>query len=150
MSTAFVDWLAKEKPANWLPKEFADYKSLLIASEREARENLANRYGADTAKWTWGNSAKFTFPHPIGQANIPFVSGQFQIEPFQRFGSGQTPNVGTSVSMRHIAVPGDWDLTRHGIPLGESGNPNSPHWKDQLEFWKSGNTQVFRVQQRSG
>lgn len=142
-NSSFIDWLAKDKPANWLPKEFADYKSLLVVSDKEARENLLKKYGADTAKWTWGNSAKFTFPHPIGQANVPFISQQFQIEPFPRYGSGLTPNVGTSVSMRHIAVPGSWDLTRHGIPLGESGNPNSPHWKDQLEFWKSVNTQVF-------
>lgn len=143
LSSAFIDWLAKEKPANWLPKEFADYKSLFIASDKEARENLAKRFGADTAKWTWGNSSKFTFPHPIGQANVPFISQQFQIEPFLRYGSGQTPNVGSSVSMRHIAVPGSWDLTRQGIPLGESGNPGSPHWKDQFEFWKSASTQIF-------
>ncbi len=49
----------------------------------------------------------------------------------------------TSVSMRHITVPGNWDATRHGIALGESGDPKSPHWKDQLENWKSGETQIF-------
>ncbi len=143
MQTSFVDWLAETKPANWLPKEFVDYKALFIAADKEARETMVKKYGADTVKWTWGNSGRFTFPHPLGQANIPFVSAPFQIEPFPRFGSGLTPNVGESVSMRHVTVPGNWDLTRQGIALGESGDPKSPHWKDQLEYWKAGNTQVF-------
>jgi penicillin amidase len=143
MQASFVDWLAETRPANWLPKEFADYKSLFIASDKAAREAIAKRYGSDTTKWTWGSSGRFTFPHPLGLANIPFISAPFQIEPFPRYGSGQTPNVGESVSMRHVTVPGSWDLTRQGIALGESGDPQSPHWKDQLEFWKAGRTQVF-------
>jgi penicillin amidase len=143
MNASFVDWLASDKPANWLPKEYADYKTLLIAADTEARASITKKYGADTAKWTWGGMDTFTFPHPIGQANIPFVSGQFQIEPFARYGSGLSPNVGVAVSMRHVTSPGNWDATRQGIGLGESGNPSSAHWKDQLEFWKSGSTQVF-------
>jgi len=143
MSSSFIDWLALEKPAQWLPKEFTDYKSLLIASDTEARASLAKKYGADESNWVWGNIEKMNFPHPIGQANIPFVSQMFQFEPIPRFGSGDTPNVGVHVSMRHITVPGNWDLTRQGIALGESGDPKSPFWKDQLENWKSGSTQVF-------
>ncbi|HEY0426636.1 MAG TPA: penicillin acylase family protein [Pyrinomonadaceae bacterium] len=143
MSASFIDWLAAEKPADWLPKEFADYKTLLIASDKDARESLAKKYGADEANWIWGNIEKMTFPHPIGQANIPFVSQMFQIEPIPRFGSGDTPNVGIHVSMRHVTVPGDWDLTRQVIAPGESGDPKSPFWKDQVEQWKSGSTPIF-------
>ena len=58
-------------------------------------------------------------------------------------GSGQTPNVGAYVSMRHIASPGNWDATRHVIPLGQSGNPSSSHWKDQFEAWRTGAAMVF-------
>ena len=58
-------------------------------------------------------------------------------------GSGQTPNVGSSVSMRHIASPGNWDATRHVIPLGESGDPQSPHYKDQFELWRTGAPAIF-------
>jgi penicillin amidase len=143
MAASFVDWLAAEKPANWLPKEFADYKSLLIASDTDARASLAKKYGADEAGWIWGNIEKMNFPHPIGQANIPFISQMYQIEPIPRFGSGDTPNVGIHVSMRHVTVPGAWDLTRQIIAPGESGDPKSPFWKDQVEAWKSGSTPVF-------
>ena len=58
-------------------------------------------------------------------------------------GSGQTPNVGSSVSMRHIASPGNWDATRHVIPLGQSGDPASPFFKDQFEAWRTGTPAVF-------
>jgi len=40
-------------------------------------------------------------------------------------------------------VAGNWDATRHIIPLGQSGNPNSPHWKDQFEAWRTGAPAVF-------
>jgi penicillin G amidase len=143
MAASFVDWLAAEKPANWLPKEFADYKSLLFASDVSARAALAKKYGADEANWIWGNIEKMNFPHPIGQANIPFISQTFQIEPIPRFGSGDTPNVGIHVSMRHVTVPGSWDLTRQIIAPGESGDPKSPFWKDQIDAWKSGSTPLF-------
>jgi penicillin amidase len=58
-------------------------------------------------------------------------------------GSGQTPNVGSNVSMRHIASPGNWDATRHVIPLGESGDPKSDHFKDQFDAWRTGGPAVF-------
>ena len=143
MASSFIDWLAAEKPKDWLPAEFTDYKSLLIASDTDARANLAKKYTADETAWVWGNIEKMTFPHPIGQANIPFVSQMFQIEPIPRFGAGDTPNVGINVSMRHVTVPGSWDLTRQGIAPGNSGDPRSPFWKDQVEQWKTGSTPVF-------
>jgi penicillin amidase len=45
--------------------------------------------------------------------------------------------------MRLIADPSDWDLTQHGITVGESGVPSNPHWKDQLEDWKKVTPKVF-------
>ncbi len=141
LSASFVDWLAMEKPSNWLPKEFANYKNLLIASDTEARENLTKRYGADQTKWLYGTAFKIRFNHPLSAA--PLIGGVFAIEPIGQYGNGQTPNVGANVSMRLIAVPGNWDETRHGIALGESGDPKSTHYKDQLDNWRSGNTQVF-------
>ncbi len=58
-------------------------------------------------------------------------------------GNGQTPNVGSAVSMRHIAKPANWDETRHVIPLGQSGDASSVHWNDQFELWRTGKAAVF-------
>ncbi|MEZ5346784.1 MAG: penicillin acylase family protein [Pyrinomonadaceae bacterium] len=55
----------------------------------------------------------------------------------------QTPNVAANVSMRFIAKPANWDETRHVIPLGQSGDPKSVHWKDQFDSWQNGKSTVF-------
>jgi penicillin amidase len=140
----FIERLLREKPKKWLPKEFSSYAELLKASETEARANLTKRYGADEAKWIWGESGKIRFNHPLAAA--PLIGAQFAVPALPLIGSGSaaaSPNVGANVSMRLIATPGNWDATRQVIPTGESGNPQSAHYKDQLDAWYSGNTPVF-------
>jgi penicillin amidase len=139
-----IDRIITERPSEWLPKEFKDYTELLHVCEMVARATLTKRLGADESKWTWGQSAQIRFPHPL--AAVPLIGQQFAITPIPQNGSsGNTVsvNVGRNVSMRLIADPGDWDKTQHGIPLGESGLPNSPHWKDQLEDWRNVTPRIF-------
>ena len=81
------------------------------------------------------------FTHPLAAA--PGVGQQFAIAATPQNGSGSTINRAGAVSMRFIADTADWDNTRMGIVLGESGNPASPHWKDQLEDWQSVNPRSF-------
>lgn len=126
---------------NWLPEGFASYAELFKACDKQTREALAKRYGADESKWIWGNNFQASFMHPL--ASAPFIGAQFKVGGVGINGSGTTPNVGSNVSMRHVTSPGNWDETRHVIPLGESGRPNSPFWKDQFEAWSSGNSPVF-------
>jgi penicillin amidase len=138
-----------EKSALWLPKAFKDYQSFIKACDTEARANLANpkRVGEDKTKWVWGSVFQARFPHPLAIA--PLIGGQFATPNAPISGSGQTPNVGSSVSMRHIASPGNWDETRHVIPLGQSGDPKSPHYKDQFEAWRTGAPAIFPFSKRA-
>ena len=136
-------WIISQNSARWLPKSFANYTDLLKICDAEARTNLAkpNRLGADESKWFWGNVFVANFMHPLSIA--PLIGAQFQLRFTNVNGSGQTPNVGSYVSMRHIASAGNWDATRHVIPLGQSGNPQSPHFKDQFEAWRTGTPAIF-------
>src|SRR5262249_48695540 len=93
------------------------------------------RLGPDESRWIWGEFVKVQFPHPLAQA--PFIGSQFDIASFPQRGSSTTVNAGSAVSMRFIADLANWDNTRLGIALGESGDPKSPHWKDQLDDWRS-------------
>jgi penicillin amidase len=135
-----LDRAIREKSSRWLPKQFADYSAFLKACDAEANAALVKRY-ADPTKMVWGSAFVSRFPHPLLVA--PLIGGQFAVPNVPIAGSGQTPNVGSSVSMRHIASPGNWDATRHVIPLGESGDPKSPHYKDQFEMWRSGSPAIF-------
>ena len=134
-----LDRIIKDQPADWLPKEYASYADLMHACYDEAVANLTKSLGADETKWTWGDMVKARFPHPLGQA--PLIGGMFTVPPFPQNGTGgslgATVNVGSSVSMRLIADLSDWDKTQHGIALGQSGLPKSPHWTDQLADWRA-------------
>ena len=136
-----IDRIATEQPREWLPKEFPTYADLFRASYDEARKSLTRSFGADESQWMWGKIAIVRFNHPL--ASAPLVGVQFLIAPFPQNGSGGSVNVGSSVSMRLIADPGEWDKTQNGIPLGESGIPNSAHWKDQLDDWRNATPRAF-------
>jgi len=139
-----IDRLIAEQPKDWLPKEFISYADLLRACYEDARKELTKRLGADESKWTWGELTKVNFRHPL--AGAPLVGLQFAIPPIPQNGSGglaATVNVGANVSMRLIADTSNWDQTQHGITLGESGVPNTPHWKDQLDDWRAVTPRTF-------
>lgn len=136
-------WAVNQKSARWLPSGFASYNDLIKSCEESSRASLADpkRFGPDESKWRWENVFRARFIHPLAAA--PLIGGQFLVEPKGVSGSGQTPNVGPYVSMRHIASPGNWDATRFVIPLGQSGDTKSPHFRDQFENWNTGTAAVF-------
>jgi penicillin amidase len=139
-----LDRLMAEQTKEWLPKEFSSYADLLKACYSDARQAMTKSMGTDEAKWKWGEMVKVRFSHPLSGA--PLVGLQFTIAPFPQNGVGSlgpTVNVGSNVSMRFIADPSDWDKTQQGITLGESGLPASPHWKDQLDDWRTGTPSLF-------
>ena len=136
-----LDRAVSERLARWLPTTYTDYPSFMKTCDAEATGTLTKRLGADQTKWTWGTVSQSRFPHPLAVA--PLIGGQFATPNVPIAGSGQTPNVSSAVSMRHVASPGNWDATRHVIPLGQSGNPQSPHYKDQFDAWRTGNSPVF-------
>ena len=140
-----LDRILAEQSPGWLPPEFKNYAELLRACHTDARQALSKSLGEDESKWTWGNMVKTRFPHPLSPA--PLIGSQFTIPPFPQAGTpymlGATVNVGSAVSMRLIADPSDWDKTQHGITLGQSGVPSSPHWKDQLDDWRAVTPRAF-------
>jgi len=139
-----LDRLLSEQPKEWLPKEFNSYADLLRACYGDARQLLTKNLGADESKWKWGEMQKVRFNHLL--AVVPLIGVQFAIPPLPQNGVGSlgaTVNVGSNVSMRFIADPSDWDKTQHGISLGESGVPLSPHWKDQLDDWRNVTPRAF-------
>ncbi len=135
----FADMVLKTQAREWLPNGFSSYAQLLEACARDAYEQLGKQLGADETKWTWGAISQVRFPHPLAQ--VPIFGTPFVIQPFAQRGSGfsagATVNVGANVSMRLIIDASDWNKTRQNIAPGQSGNPASPHWKDQLESWKT-------------
>jgi len=138
-SNAVIDRIITERPAAYLLKDMASYEDLILATYTDARGELAKIGGADPAKWTLGTLRHYRFPHPLARSDKAF-----EIEvPATSGGSSNPVNAAANVSMRFLADLSNWDNTRFGIALGESGDPASPHWKDQLEAWLKVQPAVF-------
>jgi penicillin amidase len=136
-------WAVPAQSPRWLPTSFTNYTEFIKSCDASSRQSLADpkRFGPDESKWKWGSVTAARFPHPLAVA--PLIGLQFATPNTPLDGSGQTPDVASFVSMRHIASPGNWDATRHVIPLGESGDPKSPYYKDQFDAWRTGAAQIF-------
>jgi penicillin amidase len=141
-SGTLIDLIITTLPREWLPKEYDSYETLLQICYKEAREALTKALGADTSKWTWGRLRQLRFLHPL--SNVAFVGSQFSVGPVPQNGGPPTVNRGGFVSMRFIADLSNWDNTRMGLPLGQSGDPSSAHWKDQLAEWQTVTPGIFR------
>ena len=143
INARIFDLAVREQPARWLPSAYKTYGDLYKACDASARTTLAASriYGSDPAGWVWGKNFIARFPHQLAAA--PLIGAQFATPNVGINGSGLTPNVGSGVSMRLIASPGNWDATRHVIPLGQSGDPKSPYFKDQFEAWRTGTPMIF-------
>jgi penicillin amidase len=139
----FIDHIITTRPRSWLPPEFDSYEALLIDCYRKARADLIKQLGPDESNWTWGRVSQQRFPHPLSRA--PFVGNRFIIDPLPQNATGTEPtvNMGQFVSMRLIVDTSDWDKTRQNIVPGQSGDPSSPHWKDQLDEWRTSNPREF-------
>jgi len=140
----FIDRLITDRTERWLPREFKSYFELLQACNKDARAELTKRLGGDESQWNWGHLAQVRFKHAL--ASFPLVGQRFVIPPFPQNGSAlslPTINAGVDVSMRFIADLSDWDRAEMGIALGQSGDPSSPHWADQLTDWRAATPAAF-------
>lgn len=140
----FVDSIIVERPKAWLPDPFLSYEQLVLASFDEAVHELSMLAGTDPSRWQWGAVADAVeFVHPL---SVLFPTTENSIRyrfPRATGGGGPTVNAGAEVSMRFIADLSDWDLTRMGLPLGQSGDVRSAHFEDQLPSWLGVKPPVF-------
>lgn len=110
-----------------------------------ALDELAQRFGQDP--WAWGRIHRATFASQL--AVVPYCAELFTAGVVEMGGDDQTvlqalfePGVPYSVavlpSWRQVLDPSDWDASRGVLTVGQSGNPASPHFKDQLPLWSAG------------
>ncbi|UCE64288.1 MAG: penicillin acylase family protein [Nitrospirota bacterium] len=137
--------LVREQPAGWFDhpwsEEVADALTAVIRT-------LEMQYGTDPDKWAWGHIRSLTLKHPVGKRAL--FAPVFNLGPFAW--GGDTNTVGQATvdtvdptanppfiaSLRMVVDVGLWNESRFVLPGGQSGNPLSPHYDDQLALWQRG------------
>ncbi len=126
--------------------------AVLIKSMEQGIEDLEERLGSDMSLWQYGqeNFHHITLRHMLSKALSDDLRERFDIGPFPRGGSGYTVNMtgsgynqSSGASFRIIADCSDWNNTVGTNCPGQSGNPESLHYKDLFEPWGKG--QYFPV-----
>ena len=116
----------------------------------EAYESLVNEFGEDSEKWTWDKVHTLEHGHPIGDA-VASLRSYFNVGPFPVTGTKEVINnlgfgysedgfykVGSGPSTRRVIDFSDLENSMSILPTGQSGNPLSPHYKDQAEMYVNG------------
>jgi penicillin G amidase len=137
--------LVVEQPDGW----FVDgWPRAMATALRAALSRLRARMGDDPSGWRWGRVRPLHMRHPFGEK--PPLHRVFDIGPLEGEGDNTTVSQGgvdyaTGVTeqswvplLRAVFDVGNWDRCRIAMVGGQSGNPLSPHYDDQLEAWRSG------------
>ena len=145
ISTAVVEKLLRERPAGW----FRDYDEMLLRALVDAVDEGSRMQGRDLNRWQYGAYSRIFLSHPVlhtitSSAAVKWIPGaanSFDIGPLPMSGSGTTVKQVTdklAPSMRMDADLGDWERSLLNLPVGESGEIFSGHYRDQWDHYYNG------------
>lgn len=100
--------------------------------------SLKKQFGDDVEKWRWGNINQLQVRSlaqipELGRNGGPTVGTEFTVNPGSNVGT-----VGGGASWRMIVDFGHPDRSVGIYPGGQSENPDSPHYDDQMSLWAKG------------
>jgi penicillin amidase len=137
--------LIQEQPLEWFGHSWDKEIDAALAG---AVNMLREQCGADPAQWAWGRVRPLTLCHPMGE-RFP-LHRVFNLGPLHWAGDANTVSQGAVnpmdptgnpffvASLRMVIDVGNWAESRFALPGGQSGNPLSPHYDDQLDLWMHG------------
>ena len=121
---------------------------ILLGSLRSALDELAARLGADMERWTWGALHRAWFTPAAAVLAGPDLHAAMTSGPAPVVGSSTTPCASTyrmtdflvtnGASVRLVMDVGAWDNSMAINTPGQSGDPESPHYRDLFPLWAEG------------
>ncbi len=146
-----IEWLAVGRPEFGQNGVEGRNQFLLNALEKTIT-TLKTRLGDDMNNWQYGQlkNKHIFIEHPLSKMVNSELKSKINVGPVLRGGNGETVNStgdklnqATGASFRIIVDTEDWNKTLGNNAPGQSGNPDSPHYKDLFEIWSKG--QYFPV-----
>jgi penicillin amidase len=121
---------------------------LLLTSLSSAYQEMGSLQGADPREWRWGKLHRNLSEHPLSALVDEATRAKLNVGPLERGGGAYTPNVAhyrlsdfrdtAGPSIRIVVDLGNWDNSRAVNLPGQSGDPNSPHYRDLAPLWRDG------------
>jgi len=145
----FEMWITYLSPyvfPDWRGRQNLDLilKALEAKPNPRALTNSLDRAITDLRKrlphegaWKWSAAHTMQFRHPLDQTSL-------NLPPVARPGDGDTVDAaggvggGSGASFRQILDLSDWDKSVMTNAPGESGDPESKHYRDLLDDWAAG------------
>jgi penicillin G amidase len=135
-----VEEIVMNAMPDWLPSRYKDWDAFLTDAVRRAM--VEGKASADVSKWNYGSWHVVDIEHPLSTF-LPYVS--------RIAGTGLLPLSGDTTTVKQVGrafgpsqrFTMDWsniDASTEDIVLGESGNPYSPHFRDQWNDYYNGRT----------
>jgi penicillin amidase len=142
--TKIIGWL--QAPDGRLGADpIAGRNALLAKSLDEAVAELTKRLGQDQDKWQLGAYHHALIHHPMTAALKPELRAKFDVGGLPRGGDSYTvtatgggDNQVSGGSFKIIVDTEDWDRSVGLNNPGQSGDVNSPHYRDLYELWVRG------------
>jgi len=146
-----AEYLAQHPESTWFDdRRTANLETapdITLSSFRRMLQYFREHLGEIIGDWEWGKIHQVVLEHALGKQ--PPLNHVFNAEPFPAGGSADTINKGeyqitapypvaAGPSVRLIVDLAHPETSWSIIPGGQSGQPFSPHYKDQIELWRQG------------
>ncbi len=131
-------------------------KDILTRSFKESIISLEKQLGNNIMYWNWGKVHTLEHPHPLG--TISYLKKYFNVGPFPMNGAREVIDnrifeydnsglykVTAGPSTRRIIDFSDIENSISILPTGQSGNPFSKHFKDQVEMYNKGEFRKMKM-----
>jgi penicillin amidase len=141
-----IGWL-QSPDAEFGPDPAAGRNELLARSLAEAAAELAHKLGPDMTRWRWGQDAYHhaLIRHVLADAVNDATRARLNVGPAPRGGDGFSPsatgsgdNQTSGGSFKIVADTADWDGSLGLNNPGQSGDPQSRHYRDLFGIWSRG------------
>jgi penicillin G amidase len=130
------------------PNPTGQWDQLLLATLTDAYAEMKTLEGPDASQWAWGKLHHNFSEHPLSRVLDEAARKRVDVGPLETGGSRFTVNASpyrprdfqqlSGPSVRMVLDVGNWDNSRAVNYPGQSGDPNSPHYRDLALKWQAG------------
>ena len=137
--------LVSKKPANLLPAGYSSWDDFIIASAKQAYNEITRNGQLLLARQSWGEQHKIAIVHPLSAA-IPGLELLLDMPQSPLSGDNNMPKVLGSdfgASMRMVVSPGQEKNGIMHMPAGQSSHPLSSYYSKGHQDWVAGKPSPF-------